>query len=175
MWESSMMPRIKFLQCLWMAFVWKNLVLLSPCLSQRTLDYWLHNRASLSSRWVTIEPRNFVNHELLANPWSNISQIECPSAKCLLQVNWEPTKPRSINPHSSKTSLNSCIWPWFQAAPPNFSSCLVSSLKSPPHNHGTSRLWFKVLRLSMPAQQFWTPKAKILNGFFFFKKKNFKV
>ena len=102
----------------------------------------------MQCKWWTSEPGNFMNHGLFAKPRSSLYQIECPSVKCLLQVKQVPTKPRSINPHSSTTSLNCCIWPWFWTAPPNFSSCLKSSLKSPTHNHGICWLWFKFRRLS---------------------------
>lgn len=49
-YDSSLIPQIKFLLCLLLARKWKNLVLLSPCLSQSTLDCWLHIHASLSMR-----------------------------------------------------------------------------------------------------------------------------
>lgn len=56
------------------------------------------------------------------------------------------------NPHSSITSLNNCICPWFQIEPPNFSSCRTSSLKSHVHSRGTLGWWFKERRLSQASR-----------------------
>ena len=47
---------------------------------------------------------------LLARALFNLSQIEWPSTKCFSHINWEPTNPRSIKPHPSTASLNSCIY-----------------------------------------------------------------
>ena len=101
----------------------------------------------LQCRWWTRAPGNFRNHPLLANPLSSLSHIEFPFSKCLAQVNFDPTYPRSMKPHSSITSLNDCIWLWGLHAPPSFSYCLVISLKSPTHNQGITRSEFSCLNL----------------------------
>lgn len=91
---------------------------------------------------------NFRNQLLVAKHLSSCSYIELPFLKCLLQVYFGPSKPKSIKPHSSITSLICCIWLWDWATPPNFSSYLTISVKSPHHSHGLSGLEFKLLSLS---------------------------
>ena len=91
-------------------------------------------------QWWTRDPGNFRNHPLVARPLSSLSHIELPFSKCLAHVNFDPTYPRSIKPHSSITSRNSCIWKWDLVAPPNFLSCLVISLKSPKQSYRISGL-----------------------------------
>ena len=91
-------------------------------------------------KWWIFEPENFMNQSWLANPQSNLSHSECPSAKCFLHVNWSPTYLRSRNLHSFMTSLKSCIWAWLLLLPPNFSEYLMISLKSPAHSQGRSCL-----------------------------------
>ena len=102
----------------------------------------------LHERWCTLAPGNFRNQLLFAIPLSNLSQIETPLSKCLLQVYLEPTNPMSIKLHSSITSLNNYIWLWLRKAPSNFSSWPIISLKSPVHNHGLFMLQLSLLSFS---------------------------
>lgn len=103
----------------------------------------IHNRQwteALEERWWIFVLANYINQSLFARPWSNLSQMKCPSTKCFYQVNCDPMKSRSINPHSSITSRNSCIWAWLLQLPPSFSELFIISLKSPEQSHGSMNL-----------------------------------
>ena len=76
-------------------------------------------------RWWAFVPANLKSQSLVAKARSSLSFIEWPVEKCFCHVYQEPTKPRSIKPHSSATFRNNCICVWFLLLPPNFSELLI--------------------------------------------------
>ena len=99
-------------------------------------------------RCMTFVSANRCNHSLVQKALSSLSHTDYPSEKCLLHVNFVPENPRSINPQASTASLKSCIWAWPRLLPPNFSSPLINSLKSPAHNQGMLNFLFRFRRRS---------------------------
>ena len=132
----------------------KSFVLCLNSKSACSIHSSLWSEVVLSTWWTAVSGKS-ENHSYEATTLSNLSQTEDPFCQCLLHVKGNPLKPKSINPHSSRTSLNCCIWLLGRSLPPTFSDCLTISLKSPAQSHSRELCWWSWRRRSQDSDLLW--------------------